>query len=97
MMAILVVLLSLFLLVFTFSMSELIKAIHTQNQITENHCELAKDIFIEGKANRLNNEKTRILNEEYLEIILLEKKLQFNPKQEVVERPRKQIKPKNNA
>ena len=54
-------------------------------------------MFIEVKGNRLNNEKTRILNEQYLEIILLEKKLQFNPKEEVVKRPRKQIKPKNNA
>jgi hypothetical protein len=97
MMAILVIFLSLFLLVFAFSMSELVKAIHKQNDITERHLEYAKEMFIEVKGNRLNNEKTRILNEQYLEIILLEKKLQFNPKEEVIKRPRKQIKPKNNA
>jgi len=83
--------------IFILFLHKLVDIIDKQNQITENHYELAKDIFIEAKGNRLNNEKTRILNEEYLEIILLEKKLQFNPKQEVVKRPRKQIKPKNNA
>ena len=96
MMAILVVFLSLFLLVFAFSMSELIKAIHKQNDITERHLEHAIDMLIEVKGNRLNNEKTRILNEQYLELILVEKKLQFNPKEEVVRKPRKQFKPRTN-
>lgn len=77
MMATLVIFLSLFLLVFAFSMSELVKAMHKQNELTEKHLEHARDMFIEVKGNRLNNEKTRILNEEYLELILAEKRTAY--------------------
>lgn len=91
---IVILILSCILILFT---NKLIDVLLEQNKFTENHYEVAKEILLEAKANRQANEKSRILNEQYLEIILLEKKLQFNPKEEVVKTPRKQIKPKKNA
>jgi hypothetical protein len=52
-------------------------AFEDQNDIQKEQNKLAKDLFIETKGNRITNEKARILNEEYLTLVLLEKKASF--------------------
>lgn len=48
-----------------------------QNEILKESNRLTKELLLETKGSRSINEKTRILNEEYLSLVLLEKKASF--------------------
>jgi hypothetical protein len=49
-------------------------ALEDQNEIQKEQIKITKELFIETKANRVTNDKLRLLNEEYMQISLLEKK-----------------------